>query len=349
TIQFERLLRYLPGTDHSCINPSSKRISATHLAAFPATFGHLSSCPPAWIKTNGHYACRSDQRVNDLPEDKQGNEMVDQFIMEAPYLEAYALYFSKFISSYKNEGIPVYSVHVQNEPNSCQNFPSCVWTPASLARFIGQHLGPKLETDHPDLELWLGTIERPQPERVDEILQNEEARQYIDGVGFQWAGKGAIAHVRETYPHLALMQTETECGNGANNWAALEHTFDLMKHYFANGASSYLYWNMVLDHTGSSQWGWQQNAMITIDENKQVVYNPEFYLMKHFSYFVKKGSHYLKCNDGNSIVFLNPDNRLVLVWYNPLTVSVKKTVTISGRKVEATISPKTLSTFCVQL
>ena len=247
-------------------------------------------CPPVWMKTNKHYACRTDNRVNDLPENKQGEEMLDQFIMEDNYLDAYALYFSKFISAYKEEGIPIYSVHVQNEPNSCQNFPSCVWTPASLAHFIGKHLGPKLETDHPDIELWLGTIERPQPERVDEILQNEDAKKYIDGVGFQWAGKGVIAHINNNYPALQLMQTETECGDGSNDWAAVEYTFDLMKHYFANGASSYMYWNMVLDHTGSSQWGWQQNSMITIDENMQVIYSPEFYLMKHFSYFVKKGA-----------------------------------------------------------
>ncbi|MBN2806229.1 MAG: hypothetical protein JXR22_06185, partial [Prolixibacteraceae bacterium] len=61
-------------------------------------------CPPLWMKTNGHYACRSDKRVNDLPEEKQGEEMVDQFIMEDRYLDAYALYFSKFVSAYKNEG-----------------------------------------------------------------------------------------------------------------------------------------------------------------------------------------------------------------------------------------------------
>lgn len=306
-------------------------------------------CPPTWMKSSGHYACRTDSRVNDLPLEKQGEEMVDQFIMEEQYLDAYALYFSKFIAAYKNEGIPLYAVHVQNEPNSCQNFPSCVWTPTSLARFIGKHLGPKLETDHPDIELWLGTIERPQPERVDEILQNEEAKQYIDGVGFQWAGKGVIGHVRETYPELALMQTETECGNGANDWAAMEHTFDLMKHYFKNGASSYMYWNMVLDHTGSSQWGWQQNAMITIDQSQQVVFNPEYYLMKHLSFYVEKGARYLPCSDENSMVFLNPDQQLIIIQYHKGNEKLRKLYQVNGQQVEVLSTPQTLSTLVVQL
>ncbi len=306
-------------------------------------------CPPTWMKTNGHYACLSDKRVNDLPENKQGEEMVDQFIMEDQYLDAYALYFSKFISAYKSEGIPIYSVHVQNEPNSCQNFPSCVWTPSSLARFIGKHLGPKLEADHPDIELWLGTIERPQPARVDEILLVENAKKYIKGVGFQWAGKGLIEYVNKQYPTMELMQTETECGDGSNNWAALEYTFDLMKHYFANGANSYLYWNMVLDHTGSSQWGWQQNSIVTIDENNQVVYNPEFYLMKHFSYFVEKGARYLKSDDENTVVFLNPDNKIIIISYNSANVPVNKQFCISNKKVNICLKAKTLSTIVVEL
>lgn len=306
-------------------------------------------CPPLWMKTNGHYACRPDKRVNDLTGEKQGKEMVDQFIMEDSMLDAYALYFSKFVNAYKNEGIKLYAVHVQNEPNSCQNFPSCIWTPASLARFIGKHLGPKLETDHPDIELWLGTIERPQPERVDEVLLNADAKRYIDGVGFQWAGKEVIGYVRKQYPNLTLMQTETECGNGSNNWAAMEYTFNLMKHYFANGISSYMYWNMVLDHTGSSRWGWRQNAMITISENKQVVYNPEFYLMKHVSWFVKKGARYLACNDENSIVFLNPDNKLVIVTYNPGNIPVAKRFMLNNKWIDATFSSKALTTLVIKL
>ena len=306
-------------------------------------------CPPSWMKTNGHYACRTDPNVNDLPEERQGKEMVDQFIMEEPYLDTYALYFSKFVSAYKNEGINIYSVHVQNEPNSCQNFPSCVWTPASLARFISKHLGPTLNADHPDIELWLGTIERPQPERVDVILTDEHASKYIKGVGFQWAGKGVIEHVNKQYPNMELMQTETECGDGSNDWAAMEYTFDLMKHYFANGTSSYLYWNMVLDHTGSSQWGWNQNSMITIGENGEVVYNPEFYLMKHFSYFVRNGARYVKTSDNNSVAFVNPDKQLIIVSYNNEDKPVNKEINVGGSKTKVALEGKSLATLVVQL
>ncbi|MEL6535960.1 MAG: glycosyl hydrolase family 30, partial [Bacteroidota bacterium] len=288
--------------------------------------------PPAWMKTNKHYACRPDV-VNDLPEEGRGEEMVTQFIMEEEYLDAYALYFSKFIGEYQRQGIDIYAVHVQNEPNSCQNFPSCVWRPEDLATFIGGHLGPKFAQQGLDTEIWLGTIERAQPERVDAILQSPTAREYVSGVGFQWAGKGAIPHVNATYLDLKLMQTETECGNGSNDWAAAEYTFSLMKHYFANGANTYLYWNMILDETGKSQWGWKQNSMITINtDTKQVTYNPEFYLMKHFSAFVEPGAHTVKTNDENCLAF-STDTAYTLIYYNMEDAEVNKQFAIGDRVI----------------
>ena len=75
-------------------------------------------CPPSWMKTNNHYAC-SPGVVNDLKPEGAGREMETQFRMEPAILDAYALYFSKFVRAYEKEGIPIVAVHVQNEPNSC--------------------------------------------------------------------------------------------------------------------------------------------------------------------------------------------------------------------------------------
>ena len=58
------------------------------------------------------------------------------------YLQSYALYFSKFIEAYREQGIDIFAVMPQNEFNSAQIFPSCCWTAASLANFVGNYLGP---------------------------------------------------------------------------------------------------------------------------------------------------------------------------------------------------------------
>ncbi|NJO70060.1 MAG: beta-glycosidase, partial [Bacteroidetes bacterium] len=65
-------------------------------------------CPPSWMKTNQHYACRMDQ-VNDLccPE-KEGREGVTQFRMEDDYLRAYSLYFQKFLEAYQKRATDIH-------------------------------------------------------------------------------------------------------------------------------------------------------------------------------------------------------------------------------------------------
>lgn len=306
-------------------------------------------CPPSWMKTNHHYACASNLHFNDLAADQQGVEMKTQFRMESKVLAAYALYFEKFVQGYKNEGIPISEVHVQNEMNSCQSFPSCIWRPEDMATFIGGYLGPKFEADGIQTQIWLGTIERPQVERVDTILHSKEAGKYIKGVGFQWAGKGAIAEVHRKYPKMKLMQTETECGDGSNNWKAAEHTFDLMKHYFRNGANAYMYWNMVLDETGKSQWGWKQNSMISIDKaSGKVTYNPEFYLMKHLSYFVEPGSRYIPVSsDPNCLAFVKGDH-LVILYYNSGAEKLAS-FAVKGKCFSVNLKPKSLNTFQLKI
>ncbi len=311
-------------------------------------------CPPSWMKHSKHYACKSNPEFNDLPEEwSSTEELVSRFITEPEYFEAYALYFAKFVKAYEEAGIDISAVHVQNEYNSAQNFPSCVWNPQDLGIFIADYLGPKFESENLDTEIWLGTVERPQLERVTDVIEYKNAKEYVDGIGFQWAGKGAIEAVHATYPEMRLMQTETECGDGSNDWKAAEHTFGLMKHYFENGANSYMYWNMVLDETGKSQWGWKQNSMISIDsKTKAIVYNPEFYLMKHLSAYVAPGSvKLLAAGDvDNTIAFYNEaDKTVVLLTYNDTDEKQELNVTIGEEVVKAAIEGKSFNTLVVSI
>lgn len=49
--------------------------------------------------------------------------------------------------------------------------------------------------------------------------------------------------------------------------------------------------------------------------------NPEFYVIKHFSHFVKEGSIRLRTKGyltGNSIVFKNPNGEIIIVIQNGL-------------------------------
>ena len=308
-------------------------------------------CPPAWMKTNGHYACRPDT-VNDLDSAGAGMENKTGFRMQQKYLETYAAYFVKYIKAYRNEGINLFAVHVQNEPNSCQNFPSCIWTAQDMNTFIGKFLGPAVQSVRPAVQLWYGTIERASVEKVDTVLQDPLSSKYVSGVAFQWAGKFAIPAVHAHYPEMKLMQSETECGDGSNDWNAAVYTFGLMKHYFDNGVSIYSFWNPVLDETGKSKWGWKQNSLVTVDTKRQaIVYNPEYYLLKHFSHYIKPGARKLALagKAEHCLAFLNPGNQLVLIIYNEKPGRAITKISFGNQFIDPDLAPGSLNTFVIPL
>ena len=305
--------------------------------------------PPFWMKINNHYACRPDV-VNDMTPNQAGREGFTQFRMEPSYLKAYALYFVNYMQAYRNEGIYLTGIHVQNEMNSCQNFPSCIWSARDLGIFISSYLGPTLKREIPDAAIWYGTVERPSVEKIDTIMQDPGTAQYITGISFQWAGKQAIPGVHEKYPELKLMQSETECGNGSNNWQAAEYTFSLMKHYFTHGVSVYTFWNSVLDETGKSMWGWKQNSMITIDsKTHEVKYNPEFYLLKHFSYYIQPGARMLATsgNDREILAFQNPDSSMIVIAGNSGGSDMKMKMKIGNNQLTVNLQPHSFNTFVI--
>jgi glucosylceramidase len=233
--------------------------------------------PPAWLKTSGTYnggSLKSDDRS----------------------LSTYAAYLSRYVREYRQRGIHVVAVHVQNEPTVTSVYPSCPMDPPLFVKFIGQYLGPRFARDKPGAAIWLGTM-NTDLSFVTQILDDKTASSFIAGAGFQWHGQLAIEAVHARYPSLPLMQTENECGNGSDNWAD---------------------WNMVLDSTGSSTWDWRQNAMISISRHEQKVqYNPEFYVMKHLSAFVKHGAVMIGTNESpDALAFRNPDGAIIVVAGN---------------------------------
>ncbi len=145
--------------------------------------------PPTWMKYNKHYAAAipgPDMPPNGLRPDQVGREGTDMFIQEDAYFSAYAAYIRRFIEAYRSQGISIGMVMPQNEFNSAQVFPSCCWTPEGLTRFIS-FLGPEMQKLNVDL--FFGTMERPNEKLIDIPLHDPRSSQYIKGAGFQWAGK----------------------------------------------------------------------------------------------------------------------------------------------------------------
>jgi len=311
--------------------------------------------PPAWMKKNKHYAMAmpgpgQEGVGNGLRPDQVGREGTDMFIQEERYLRAYASYFGRFVDEYRKQGIAIGMVMPQNEFNSAQVFPSCCWTAEGLARFIS-HLGPEMAKR--GVAVFLGTTERANEELVDVSLQDPAVAPHVKGVGFQWAGKGAIAAIHRRYPELPLYQTEQECGDGRNDWRYCRYAWSLMKHYLRNGASAYLYWNISLKKGGVSRWGWAQNSLVTVDaEARTYAYTHEYYLMKHLSAFVRPGARRVEAASWsgyeNQLAFVNPDGSTVVVIQNDMSEPQPVRIAVGGTVVAPTLPADSFSTLVVR-
>ena len=80
-----------------------------------------------------------------------------------------------------------------------------------------------------------------------------------------------MQQTHDDYPELRLIQSESECGDGENTWQFALYTFEMMRHYFRNGAIAYVYWNMALKEGGESTCGWLQNALVLVKDGRAQV------------------------------------------------------------------------------
>jgi glucosylceramidase len=291
--------------------------------------------PPGWMKDNGTY---------------HGGTLR----MEPRVLQAYAQYFVHFVRAYQGEGIHLYAVHVQNEPVSDTIYPSCPWKdPKPMADFIRDYLGPAFVKDRLNAQIWLGTMSEDRMSCFRTILDDPETAKYISGIGLQYNGRYISEALHLVYPQIPLIETETPCGAGQNNWQDAERTFGYYRQFLEGGVQAYTLWNLVLDETGLSTWHWRQNSSIVIDtKQKTVHYTPEFYLMKHFSQFVRPGAVRLKLAGTwkDALSFKNADGSIVLVLADIGARAEAKNVLIKmGDEVTSlSVPPHSFSTLVCQ-
>jgi glucosylceramidase len=284
--------------------------------------------PPTWMKTGKHYAqapAWPGQPTNGILPEQLGKEGIDSFIQEDRYFEAYARYFRRYVEEYGKAGVPISLVMPQNEFNSAQPFPSCCWTPEGLARFI-PYLGK--EMGQIGVDIFFGTLERPNADLLSKVLADPKASPYIKGVGVQWAGKGALSEIKRRHPDLTLWGSEQEGGMGTNDWH---------------------YWNMVMPTGGLSGWGWPQNSLITVDTQRgNYRFNHEYYLMRHLSGFVRAGARRLPTDSflgfENQLAFRNPDDSIVVIVQNELAEPQIVRMKIGDQQLNLTLPADSFNT-----
>lgn len=317
--------------------------------------------PPQWMKKSEHYSNRAGYG-NGL--DVTYPRYTTQFKMEDDILQAHARYFGRFIEEYQKEGIDITGCCYQNEAYTVNYYPNTSWSATDAGRFNADYLVPYLKEHHPNVKVWLGTLNTNDLNNIREILnyqsthpqyQGKRLSEMLDGAGFQWEGRDAIATIRKEYPRLEMIQTESECGGGTFDWGAGVHTFELIHHYLSHGCVDYTNWNSILGGNGRGPFmNWHQNALVHINEalprqngTCTATYTPEYYAYKHYSHFIESGTKILNKADNKPLLLVaqRPDGLYIAVVGNESTYERSLQLDIDGHCLDVCVPAQSMNTF----
>ncbi len=269
----------------------------------------------------------------------------------------FARYLVRYAEAFAAEGVPIYALTVQNEPNfTPKNYPGMHMTARQRARLVGDYLGPLLakRSEAPKVLDWDHNWDVPQSPLA--VLADPKASRYVAGVAWHcYAGDVSVqGRVHDAYP--AKETWLTECSGGGwspESDALIWMAKNLMVRGTRQWARGVLLWNLALDENAGPHFGGCENCrgVVTIDSNSgAVTRNAEYYVLAHASRFVRPGA--VRIDSGASpeglsqVAFRNADDgSRVLIVVNsgaePRLLAVKD----GGRGFSATVPPMALATF----
>lgn len=260
---------------------------------------------PKWMKTNN---------------DTRGGSLKPE------YYDIYAQYFVRYIQAMKTFGIHIDAITVQNEPLHPGNNPSMYMSPESQCEFVKSHLGPAFDEAHIDTKIIIYDHNANRPDYPVSILNDSEAKKYIDGSAFHlYEGTiDALSKVHDAHPDKNIYFTEQWIGFPSNFGNDLsEHINNLIIGATRNWSKNVVEWNLTSDsqlqpHTDRGGCDRCLGGITLIGDS--VIRNAGYYIIAHASKFVRPGSVRIESNlcDGlNNVAFITPkDEKIVIIINN---------------------------------
>ena len=309
------------------------------------------------------------------------------------YYDTWALYFSKYIDSYKKEGIDIWGVTVENEPHgNGNNWESMLFSPQEMTNFVQNNLGPKLEKDGKGNIKILGYDQNRAgiKEWVDEMYKDEASSKYYSGTAVHWYESTYevfpedLQYAHKKAPNKYLIQTEAcvdsevphwqddawywkkEATDWGWDWASekdkyLHPKYAPVNRYAVdiigclnNWVDGWVDWNMVLDTKGGPNWfkNWCVAPVIVNPETDEVYFTPLYYVMSHFSKFMRPGAIKIGCTMDNkelvATAVKNPDNSIALVVFNPTDKIQNLEIKLTNQTKTISINAKALQTVVIK-
>jgi glucosylceramidase len=291
--------------------------------------------PPGWMKESGkmdggRLPGKVDNPLNVLKADPK-------------IYQAYALYFSNYVQAYAKHGVTVERIVVQNETDMSPTYPGCNMLPEQMSELILNYIRPQFEKDGLKAEIWAGTF-RSMRGDAEKFIKLDGARA-VDGVGLQYCTSKTLKALRTSDSKLKMMHTEGKCWNGKNGMDQARSRFGEIAMWLNEGCENYCYWNLVLNETSKSAWGWKQNSLVVIDrQSKEVAYTSDFAPIALLSQCIRPGDQLLKVetSDKTSAIAVRNNERLVVLIQNDAEMPVIRTLQIEGQAVSVEIPAQQL-------
>jgi len=280
------------------------------------------------------------------------------------YYDAWARYYSKFIKTYEELGIPIWGLTIQNEPMATQRWESCIYTAKEERDFLKNHLGPTLANDGlGDKKIIVWDHNRDLiTNRANTIFGDPEASKYAWGIGFHWyetwTGSAPqfenLQKVKESFPDKQLVFTEG-CNEAFDTqkyqyWPNAERYGKSMINDFNRGTVAWTDWNILLDENGGPNH--VKNfcfAPIHADLSKnELIYTPTYYYIGHFSKFIQPGAKRISTVTSRSFLeattFRNEDGSFASVVMNQTGKAIDYLFFVNDRQINGSIPPHAMQT-----
>ncbi|MUU77624.1 glycoside hydrolase family 30 protein [Winogradskyella endarachnes] len=328
--------------------------------------------PPSWMKT-GETATMTNGTL------------------QPKYYGLWAEYISKYVSAYKAQGINLWGITPQNEPLHAHDaqWDSNGFTPEQGRDFLRDHLGPQLVKDGhlnlDDLESGLRVLiydhnKSTMNDYVDATYNDPEASKYAWGTAFHWYTNSELkqnnwyanelAELQKKWPNKGMIHSESSIDIDANDpigqyWRASTDyagTFVPFETYATDiitdlnhGTQGYVEWCSILSHKGQpNPYNNYNSAPVLINPTTdQVIYTPLYYLLSHFSKFIRPDAHRIELKSLNSegLIYTaakNTDDSISIIIYNKNEEVFNVSLNLDNKTFTTTIAPRAVQTVVIR-
>lgn len=258
--------------------------------------------PPRWMKSNTSWIGGS---------------------LNAASYPAYATYFVKYIAAMKAQGITVWGITPQNEPDNPNNNPSMLMTSTEQKNFINNNLGPALATaGYSTVKIIAFDHNCDNTTYPIDVCNNSS---YVDGAAFHlYAGNISALSTVKNATNKNVYFTEQYTSFGASFSGDLAwHMQNVVIGASNNWAKVVLEWNVANNSSiGPYTSGGCNTCLgaITINSSTTFTRNVAYYIIGQISKFVHSGATRIGVTSSSSSLiasaFLNTDGTMALVSYN---------------------------------